>query len=362
MRAIELLNHFKSKKVLITGNTGFKGSWLTALLLHADCHVVGYALPPETDPGLYNLLNLKDRITQYLADIRDFARLQEIVCQEQPDIVFHLAAQPLVRRSYADPIRTFEVNTLGTAYLLEALKKVKSVRAAVIATTDKVYDNQGDGRHFREEDPLGGADPYSASKACAEIVSKSYIHSYFRPECSNCRVATVRAGNVIGGGDWSQDRLVPDIVRAVYVSRQDIVLRRPHAIRPWQHVLDPLVGYLRVAKALQEDPLGMVGAWNFAPSVENCVSVEMLVQRGLVSLNSSLSYRIAPDLESPEVDRLHLNASKAERHLGWHPRLSLSRMLEWTFGWYRIFYETGEAQRQTEQQIQAYLLDQGLQD
>src|SRR3989344_5094562 len=249
------MEFYRKKKVLITGHTGFKGSWLSRILLSWGAEIVGIALPPATNPSLFKILNLKNQLKHYEIDIRDQKKVNKIFLDEKPEIVFHLAAQPIVRISYDDPVYTHATNILGTAHVLECIRESESVRSAVIVTTDKVYRNDGRREPYRETDQLAGFDPYSASKAAADIVAQSYIHSFFNPHDygrhHRTLIGIARAGNVIGGGDWSRDRLIPDIVRMIFDDRQGkIILRNPRAERPWQHVLEPLFGYLLLAREL----------------------------------------------------------------------------------------------------------------
>lgn len=350
------LEFFHDKRILITGNTGFKGSWLTSLLLSAGSQIIGYALEPEdASPSLYRILQLEDRITQHFANICDQDSMTDVLKREEPEIVFHLAAQPLVRRSYLEPIRTFATNCMGTAYLLQAIREVGGVRATVVVTSDKVYENCGDGRPKRENDRLGSFDPYSASKACAEMIAHSYASSYFSGDLPLRLVATVRAGNVIGGGDWSEDRLIPDLVRSVYSTTKPLSIRHPKAIRPWQHVLDPLFGYLKLARRLDEGDRSYAGAWNFGPDEASAISVESLIQRIQTLLDMRIEVAHAPDLSCPEAAVLRLDSSQAHQRLDWHPRLSLEVSLAWTLNWYRDYYEGGDVRHLTEQQIDQFL-------
>lgn len=350
------LNFFHDKRVLITGNTGFKGSWLTSLLLSAGSQIIGYSLGPEgSSPSLYRVLELEDRITQHFANICDQDSLTHVLRREEPEIVFHLAAKPLVRRSYLEPIETFATNCMGTAYLLQAIREAGSVRATVVVTSDKVYENCGDGRLHREEDRLGGFDPYSASKTCAEMITHSYASSYFSGDLPIRLVATARAGNVIGGGDWSEDRLIPDLIRSVYPTTKPLSIRHPKAIRPWQHVLDPLLGYLKLAQRLDEGDRSYAGAWNFGPDQASALSVDALIQRSQTLLGMHIEVSHAPDLSCSEAAVLRLDSSRAHERLDWHPRLSLEKSLEWTLTWYRDYYAGRDVRPLTEQQIDQFI-------
>lgn len=350
-----MMEFFRDKQILITGNTGFKGSWLTMLLLHNGARVIGYSLEPKQEPSLYRLLGLEDRISQYFADIRDPIQLTETLKSERPEIVFHLAAQPLVRRSYLEPIQTFTTNAMGTAYLLQAIREIGCVRSTVVVTTDKVYANSGEGKPYREEDRLGGRDPYSASKACAELITHSFEASFFGSDLPPRLIATARAGNVIGGGDWSEDRLVPDLVRSAFETPKPLALRHPEAVREWIHVLDPLMGYLQLAKGMYEGDRKYTGAWNFAPETGSDISVLELVQKAEQILQRRIHFSHHPDRSCPEASILRLDASKAQQQLPWTPRLSLEHCLDWTFEWYRQFYQGEDVRRITERQISQFL-------
>ncbi len=265
---------WRGRSVLITGHTGFKGGWLATWLLLMGARVTGYALPPDTEPSYFNLCRLGERMVSLDGDVCDEVSLRAAVIQAEPEVIFHLAAQPLVRRGYREPVKTFATNVVGTANILEVARKTGSVRAAVIITSDKCYDITGPARAMREIDPLGGEDPYSASKACAELVALAYRRSFF--DCGTpLAIATVRAGNVIGGGDWAEDRLVPDAVRAFYKSAP-LIVRNARAVRPWQHVLEPLLGYLMLAQRLHAEGGRWSGAWNFGPSETETVAVAKL--------------------------------------------------------------------------------------
>jgi CDP-glucose 4,6-dehydratase len=333
---------FKGKKVLITGHTGFKGSWLTEVLLQWGADVVGVSLSPQTRPNLFFILNLEQRIKNYFPDIRDFAALKKVVADEHPEIIFHLAAQAIVRTSYDDPLTTYSTNTLGTANILQAINEVGCVRAAVIITTDKVYKNFEWPYPYRENDILGGYDPYSASKAAADIIAQSYVQSFFNPKDFGKKhqtlVSIARAGNVIGGGDWAEYRLVPDIVRSIYVKNEKVIIRSPHAIRPWEHVLEPLSGYLELAFGLYSGKLEYSDAWNFGPDHESFVNVETLIRRAIALLNTG-AYEIQTDETKHEAGILMLDTTKAKSVLHWSPKLKLEENIDLTFNWYRNYYE-----------------------
>ncbi len=344
---------FREKKVLLTGHTGFKGGWLACWLKLLGAQVIGFALPPDTHPNLFEAAGINREMVSVIGDIRDFDSVARIFQQHSPEIVFHNAAQPLVRRSYRDPVATYATNVMGTVHVLEAVRNTPSVRAAVIVTSDKAYENREWFWPYREEDAMGGHDPYSSSKGCAELVSAAYRNSFFSgPDAA--RVATARAGNVIGGGDWSEDRLVPDIVRGI-ASGQPIVIRRPASIRPWQHVLEPLRGYLMLAQKLVENGSEYAEAWNFGPREEDAISVEALAKRVITSWKSG-KLEVQPDPDAPhEAQVLRLSTAKARSRLDWQPALSLDQAIEWTVAWYESYYrDPNSAAGITQKQIQDY--------
>ena len=320
---------YHGRRVFLTGHTGFKGSWLAWWLHRLGAEVAGYALPPSTQPSLWQALGLERDIQDIQSDIRDLPRLKQAMQAFRPDLVFHLAAQALVLPSYEDPIGTFSTNLMGTVNVLEACRRCDSLQAVVVVTTDKCYLNAGAGRAFQEDDPLGGADPYSASKACAELAVAAYRHSFWAKDRG---LATVRAGNVIGGGDWSPQRLMPDLVRAVQSGRT-LTLRRPEARRPWQHVLDPLRGYLTLGAELGARPEEFSGAWNFGPAESEARQVRELVEL------AGGAWQLDPDPAPPEANQLQLDSTKASSLLGWCPRWSLEIAATRTMAWYQGFAE-----------------------
>jgi CDP-glucose 4,6-dehydratase len=324
--------------VLVTGHTGFKGSWLCLWLQQMGARVTGIALPPPTEPAHWPLLAL-DGVRDLRVDIRDAAVLREAVADARPQLVFHFAAQPLVRSSYDAPSETFATNVMGLVNLFEALRDVPTLQAVVNATTDKVYLDHAAERGYREDDPLGGHDPYSTSKACAELVSDCYRRSFFTGAGRLVpRLATARAGNVIGGGDWAIDRLVPDLVRAA-LAQEPLRLRNPAAIRPWQHVLEPLSGYLRLGQALLAGPEAE-GAWNFGPDDDSALSVQTMVDE-MRSHWPAVADAPSPGPHPHEAATLRLDRGKAARGLGWHPVWSAQSAVAFTVEWYRAFHEHG---------------------
>jgi CDP-glucose 4,6-dehydratase len=342
---------WRGRRVFLTGHTGFKGAWLRLLLEELGAHVEGASLPPATSPSLHGLLHGAAG-PRDIQDIREAEALARRIQTAEPEIVMHLAAQPLVRASYREPALTYETNVLGTVNVLEALRGAPSVRAAVIVTTDKVYENNGDGRPFVETDRLGGHDPYSNSKACAELAAQCYRDSYFsRPGAA--AIATVRAGNVVGGGDWSQDRLVPDIVRAI-AAGETVELRYPRAVRPWQHVLEPLRGYMRLAEALVADPAQAPHALNFGPDPEGALTVAEVVDRFGAALGAG-GWRQAAGEHPPEASVLTLATGLAKRSLGWRPLLDVDATVDWTAAWYRSWLDGADMRAATLGQIRTYL-------
>lgn len=347
---------WQGRRVFLTGHTGFKGSWLALWLNRRGAKVRGYALDPCTEPNMFKLASVGAVVDDVRGDVRDYAKLETAMTEFAPEVVFHLAAQPIVRRSYADPVGTYTTNVMGTVHLLEAIRKIPSVRAVVCVTTDKCYQNQGWIWPYRESDPLGGHDPYASSKACAEIISAAYRSSFFpigRLNEHHVGVATARAGNVIGGGDWSEDRLIPDLIRG-FCSGQPVLIRRPNAIRPWQHVLESLNGYMILAQELLTQPARFASAYNFGPSDEDVWPVERIANR-LVDIWGNGGSWIRDSVPSVHEDHvLRLDASKARIELGWKPRLKIEAALEWTMGWYRAWNHGSNMAEFTEQQIVEY--------
>lgn len=341
------------RRVLVTGHTGFKGSWLALWLSRLGAVVTGLSDCVPTEPSLYELAGVGECVTSLRGDVADPGILADVVEDARPSVVFHLAAQPLVRASYDDPVSTFRTNVLGTVYALEAARLAsKPVDAVVVVTTDKCYENRAWEHGYRETDRLGGRDPYSASKAAAEIVTRSYrealVSSVGLPS-----IVSVRAGNVIGGGDWATDRLIPDIVRAVASPEARVVLRNPNAHRPWQHVLDCLAGYLLLTERLLADP-GLAGPWNFGPDVARSATVEQVVTHFVDRLGQEVDIRVEADQNRHEELLLSLDASRARRRLGWEPRLSLEEAVVSTADWYAAHLDGQDARTLTEDQIIKY--------
>ena len=351
-----MVKTWHDRRVFLTGHTGFKGSWLALWLSKLGAQVRGYALDPCTKPNLFTLATVGTGVEDIRGDIRDYAKLEASIIEFRPEVVFHLAAQPLVRRSYADPVGTYSTNVMGTVHVMEAIRKTPSVRAVVCVTTDKCYQNQEWIWPYRENDPLGGYDPYASSKACAEIVSAAYRSSFFPIEGlsdHHVAVATARAGNVIGGGDWSEDRLIPDLVRG-FRARQPVLIRRPHAIRPWQHVLDPLHGYMMLAQELLGQPARFASSYNFGPGDEDVWPVERIATEMVRMWGNGASWirDAIPGVHEDHV--LRLDASKARAQLGWQPRLKIEAAIEWTTAWYRAWNQGDDMADFTGKQILEY--------
>lgn len=337
-------NIYRGKRVLVTGHTGFKGSWLCQWLLAMDARVIGISLPPNVTPSHFSVLDLSSRLDHRECNICDGLRIFRIIEETKPEIVFHLAAQPLVRQSYRDPKETFETNVLGTVNVLDAIRRSNAVRACVVITSDKCYENRELVRGYCESDPMGGYDPYSASKGCAELVVLSYRNAFFALDeygrGHEVLIASARAGNVIGGGDWGEDRLIPDIVRAVGSSKVAHI-RNPRAIRPWQHVLDCLSGYLLLAQKLVEGEKSFAEGWNFGPCEKVEVSVNDVVEQ-IRHLWPKLEYQVGGDADNPhEANYLKLDCSKATARLKWKSVWTIEKALDRTIQWYKAFYESG---------------------
>ena len=344
-------NFWRGKRVLLTGHTGFKGAWAALWLTRLGAEVTGLALAPDTDPNLFALASVENHLTSRIVDLRDRAALQAAVRDADPHIVIHMAAQPLVRRSYTEPVDTFAANVMGTVHLLDALRDAAALRTVLVVTTDKVYENAEQGVSFVEDDPLGGHDPYSASKAATEIVVSSYARSFFAER--GVRVATARGGNVIGGGDFSEDRLVPDIWRALHAGKP-LVLRNPAAARPWQHVLDCLSGYFAFVRGLSDD-LPLPAALNFGPAPGAApVTVAALAEAVQAALGVAADWKPA-NMEGPhEMTTLEIDSSRARALLGWRDRLPGSASVEWLADWYRALNRNDDMQTFTLSQIAAY--------
>ncbi len=339
------------KRVFLTGHTGFKGSWLALWLHRLGARVTGYALPPATTPALFEVARVHEVLQSTIGDIRDAATLTQALANADPEIILHLAAQPLVSEGYADPAGTYATNVTGTLNLLQAARGLKNLRSIVVVTTDKCYENTETSRAYREADPLGGHDPYSSSKACVEILTHSWRRSFFNSR-ESARIASARAGNVIGGGDWSPHRLIPDILHA-FEAGKSAALRHPDAIRPWQHALEPLLGYLMLAEHLYADETH-AGAWNFGPALPDCVSVGEVADALVQLWPTTAHWQHAPSHLAHEAGLLRLDASLAQEKLQWRPRWPLMEALRQTVDWHQAWLRGEDMQAFCLQQIQSY--------
>ncbi|MDD4028119.1 MAG: CDP-glucose 4,6-dehydratase [Caldisericia bacterium] len=355
----KLSTFYHGKRVFVTGHTGFKGSWLCQWLVTMGADVMGYSIDIPTKPSLFEVLQLPTQLQDIRGDVRDFDTLQKAIQSFQPQVLFHLAAQPIVRDSYKNPIETFETNVMGSIYIMECIRQLMKTQPAfplesvVMVTSDKCYENQNQVMGYRENDPMGGHDPYSASKGCMEMAVSSYQKSFFQK--SPIGIATVRAGNVIGGGDWGKDRLLPDIAKAFSVS-QAVTLRNPLSVRPWQHVLEPLSGYLLVGKCLAEDPASFSEGWNLGPLETDIATVEDVVKK-CIQVWPTNTYDVQQDDSLHETSILQLDVHKAIAKLHWKPTWTLNEAIEKTIQWYKTFYEKGSkaSKVETNQQILDYM-------
>lgn len=345
------LNFWRGKKVFLTGHTGFKGSWLSLWLQQMGAEVTGYALPPNTTPNLFELADIQSGMKSHFGDILDKVTLSKIMADSEAEIIFHLAAQPLVRLSYQEPELTFATNVMGTLNVLEAARAQKSLKAMIVITTDKCYENNEWMWGYRETEKLGGKDPYSASKACTEILTAAYRYSFFKEQAVG--LATVRAGNVIGGGDWAADRLIPDILNAIDANK-NIQLRNPKATRPWQHVLEPLSGYLLLAEKLFEDTPKFSSAWNFGPSLNDVRPVEDIVSILATALGKNLSSEKMAGNHPHEAHFLALDSTKAQTELGWRPHWNLETALNHIAEWHKAYHQKQNMRAITLNQIKNY--------
>lgn len=345
--------HFwRNKRVLLTGHTGFKGSWLALWLQAMGAQVQGLSLPPATNPSLFELAGVADGMASEFADIRDFVAVRACVERFKPEVVLHLAAQPLVRYSYKNPIETYATNVMGLVHVLEAVREVGSTKVVVNVTTDKCYENKEWVWPYRENEPMGGYDPYSSSKGCSELVTSAYRRSYFAD--AGVALASARAGNVVGGGDWAEDRLVPDILRA-FGNQESVFVRNPNAIRPWQHVLEPLSGYLTLAEKLWIEPRVYAEGWNFGPALQDAKSVGWIVERMVRLWGEGASWRQDEGHHPHEANTLMLDISKARHQLEWRPRLGLQRALEMIVFWERARLSGGDMRSVTLAQIEEFV-------
>lgn len=342
---------WKNRNVFLTGHTGFKGGWTALWLSHLGAKVTGFSLDPPTSPNFFNEINLSGFLSDsIIGDIRDFEKLSKAIKDSKPSIIFHMAAQPLVRESYLYPLETFQSNVIGTANLLQSAREIGSLKAVVNITTDKCYENKEWIWSYRENDRLGGYDPYSNSKACAELVIDSFRKSFFKE--SDVGIASARAGNVIGGGDWARDRLLPDFFRS-FEANKSLLIRSPNSIRPWQHVLEPISGYLCLAQKLAESKNEYDQAWNFGPEEHDSKSVSWIADR-LCKKVSGSKWELDEDPQLHEAENLKLDSSKAKKYLNWKPKLNLNDALEMTVDWFMKWKEKGDIQNLSIDQIENY--------
>jgi len=347
---------WKGRQVLLTGHTGFKGSWLSLWLNGLSANVTGYALGPPTQPNLYEQAEVAGTVRSICGDIRDFPRLKDAVAECRPDVVIHMAAQTVVRHGYQDPIESYSTNVMGTVHLLEAIRQLRRPCAVVNVTSDKCYTNHEWVWGYRENEPMGGRDPYSNSKGCAELVTSAYRESFFPPaliERHGVALASARAGNVVGGGDWTSDQLIPDLMRA-FLAGQPCLIRNPSAIRPWQFVLEPLHGYLMLAEQLTEDASRFASGWNFGPADADAKPVSWIADELARSWGNRASWIYDAAMHPHEDHFLKLDASKARACLNWHPVIPLNVALDWIVEWYRAFHAGDDLGRLTRTQIERY--------
>jgi CDP-glucose 4,6-dehydratase len=353
---------WKNRRVFLTGHTGFKGSWLSLWLKALGANVTGYALEPPTQPSLFEQAGVSGSIQSIFADLRDFDRLKAAVRECDPEVVIHMAAQTVVSRGYEDPIETYSTNVMGTVHLFESLRQLGHRCAVVNVTSDKCYENNEWVWAYRENDRMGGHDPYSNSKGCAELVTSAYRDSYFSPETfekHGVALASARAGNVIGGGDWTANQLIPDLMRA-FLADQPCLIRNPLATRPWEFVLEPLRGYLMVAEALTRDPKAFASGWNFGPAEDDAKPVQWISDRLVASWGKTARWELDKGAHPHEAHLLKLDASKAKVYLKWHPVMPLEKALDWIVAWYQTFEKKGDLGALTRQQISQYeALEQG---
>ncbi|NBX56146.1 MAG: CDP-glucose 4,6-dehydratase [Betaproteobacteria bacterium] len=340
------------KRVLLTGHTGFKGSWMSLWLQSMGATLHGLALPPPTHPSLFEESNVAEGMHSHIGDIRAFSTVQRVMAEAQPEIIIHMAAQPLVRYSYQEPVETYATNVMGTVHMLEAARQLGNVKTIVNVTTDKCYENKEWLWGYREDEPMGGHDPYSNSKGCSELVTNAYRQSFF--QASGLALGSARAGNVIGGGDWAQDRLVPDILRAFEQSKP-VLIRNPHATRPWQHVLEPLSGYLLLAEKLYTEGQVWAEAWNFGPQEDDARPVQWIVEQMVQSWGQGASWQLDSGEHPHEAHYLKLDIAKAKSRLGWQPRWNLPTALSHIVSWHQAWLSKTSVRDLCHQQIQTYL-------
>lgn len=355
MEGLEMNPAFwKDKKVLITGHTGFKGGWIALWLQQAGAEVSGFALAPPTQPNLFTLARVEEGMHSMIGDIRDFEKFQGVIERSRPEIIIHMAAQSLVRQSYVDPVTTYATNVIGTVNVLEAARRSKSVKVVVNITSDKCYENREWIWGYRENDSMGGYDPYSSSKGCAELVTATYQNIFSSgSHADQVALASARAGNVIGGGDWATDRLIPDMVKA-FIAGQPVMIRNPQAVRPWQHVLEPLNGYLVLAEKLWTQDKKFVGGWNFGPRDDDCQPVAWVVEQLVKQWGGNARWELDANAHPHEANFLKLDCTKAKTNLDWTPKLTLREALIHTIDWYRAYVANKDMRAKTLEQISGY--------
>lgn len=346
---------WKNRAVLVTGHTGFKGSWLAAMLSSWGARVSGIALAPK-EQSLFKVLNLQEKLSSHIADIRRPELVDKIIKEERPEIVFHLAAQPLVRPSYRDPVETYSTNVMGTIHVLESIRKQPTVKTTLVVTSDKCYENFETNHAYVETDPMGGADPYSSSKGCTELIVSSWARSFWGNEVQG--ICTARAGNVIGGGDFAEDRLIPDCIRA-FAKNEKVILRYPDSTRPWQHVLEPISGYITLAEKNYSQPKLYSGGWNFGPTEDQDLTVEKVVKTSCEIWGHGAQFDVKHEQHISEAKLLKLDCTKANQMLHWRPRLNFEKTIFWTLQWYKAFVQNPEiVESLTYEQIHAYCSSQ----
>lgn len=343
---------WKNKKILITGHTGFKGSWLTIWLKKLGADITGFSKSIPTNPSLFEIANVQNGIKSIVGDIQNYELLKETISKYEPEIIFHMAAQSLVIKSYSDPIETYSTNVMGTVNLLYAVKETKKPKVVVNVTSDKCYENNESLEGYKEEDPMGGHDPYSSSKGCAELITKSFRNSFFSSDLeNNVALASVRAGNVIGGGDWAQNRLIPDIIRAIK-NKESVKIRSPNSLRPWQHVLDPLHGYIQLAEKLWNDKTFSEG-WNFGPDKNEIKPVSWIIEKFNELWKDKINWKIQ-NVEFHEASNLILNCEKAKTKLQWNLKMNIDTALKLTIEWYEMYFDNENMRKITEEQIEKF--------
>ena len=350
-------NFWKNKKVLLTGHTGFKGSWLSIWLKKLGVELVGFSKDIPTKPSLFEIAKVSEGMTSITGNIEDFTAIQKVLKENKPEIVIHMAAQSLVRKSYEEPINTFATNVMGTVNLLQAVKTTGSTRVLINITSDKCYENKGTEKAFSENSPMGGYDPYSSSKGCAELVTSAFRDSFFNLkefERHECSLSSVRSGNVIGGGDWAKDRLIPDIMNSIS-KRIPTQIRNTRSIRPWQFVLEPLFGYLILAQRMWEEGKEFSEPWNFGPDETDCKSVKWILEKISKELDDGFSWKEDTRDNPHEAEMLKLDCNKAKKRLGWKTKLDVNETIEWTVNWYKEYFKNSDMKQYTENQIDKFI-------